>query len=59
MNRIEAKFKKINADKNKAFIAFITAGYPDIKTTEKLVLGFSKIGVDIVEITNKKRRNYL
>ena len=50
MNRIEAKFKKLNSDKKKAFIAFITAGYPDLKTTEKLVLGFSKIGVDIVEL---------
>ena len=50
MNRIEAKFKQLNANKKKAFIAFITAGYPDLKTTEKLVLGFSKIGVDIVEL---------
>jgi len=50
VNRIEAKFKKLSVDKNKAFIAFITAGYPDLSTTEKLVLGFSKIGVDIVEL---------
>ncbi len=34
----------------KAFIAFITAGYPDLPTTAKLVLEFEKRGVDIVEL---------
>lgn len=50
MNRIERKFKELEKQKKKAFIAFITAGYPDLNTTEKLVLEFSKIGVDIVEL---------
>jgi tryptophan synthase alpha chain len=50
MNRIEKKFKELKKLKKKAFIAFITAGYPNLKTTEQLVLEFSRIGVDIVEL---------
>lgn len=50
MNRIDKKFKELKAAKKKAFIAFITAGYPDLDITEKLVLEFSRIGVDIIEL---------
>ncbi|MFA5276349.1 MAG: tryptophan synthase subunit alpha [Candidatus Omnitrophota bacterium] len=50
MNRIETKFKQLKKNGKKAFIAFITAGYPDLRTTEKLVLGLSGIGVDIIEL---------
>jgi len=50
MNRIEKKFKELRNIKKKAFIAFITAGYPNLSVTEKLVLEFSRLGVDIVEL---------
>lgn len=50
MNRIEAKFRELKAKKKKAFIAFITAGYPSLAVTEKLVIEFSRSGVDIVEL---------
>ncbi len=50
MNRIEQKFQFLKAQKHKAFIAFITAGDPDLKTTEDLVLSFEKAGVDIIEL---------
>ena len=50
MNRIDLKFKELKAANKKAFIAFITAGYPDLSSTERLVLEFDKIGVDIVEL---------
>ncbi|MCX5705685.1 MAG: tryptophan synthase subunit alpha [Candidatus Omnitrophica bacterium] len=50
MFRIEAKFKDLLAKKKKAFIAFITAGYPSLAVTEKLILEFSSAGVDIVEL---------
>ncbi len=50
MNRIEKKFKELKQDKAKAFIAFITAGYPSLDITRKLVLEFSRIGVDIIEL---------
>ncbi|MFA4842969.1 MAG: tryptophan synthase subunit alpha [Candidatus Omnitrophota bacterium] len=50
MNRIEKKFKQLRKNKKKALIAFITAGYPNLSVTRKLILEFDKIGVDIVEL---------
>jgi tryptophan synthase alpha chain len=50
MNRIEEKFKQLRQSGKKAFIAFITAGYPSLKVTEKLILEFSRRGVDVVEL---------
>jgi len=50
VNRIEEKFQDLKKQKRKAFIAFITAGDPDLKTTEELVLGLEGAGVDIIEL---------
>ncbi|MFH1397719.1 MAG: tryptophan synthase subunit alpha [Candidatus Omnitrophota bacterium] len=50
MNRIEKKFRQLKKQGKKAFIAFITAGYPDLNTTAGLIREFSKIGVDIIEL---------
>ena len=50
MNRIDQKFEDLRSQKRKAFIAFITAGDPDLKTTKKLVLGLEEAGVDIIEL---------
>lgn len=50
MNRIERKFRDLKRQHKKAFIAFITAGYPNLRVTEKLILEFAKIGVDVVEL---------
>lgn len=50
MNRLEAKFQELRRRKQKAFIAFITAGFPNLKTTGELVLAFARAGVDIVEL---------
>jgi tryptophan synthase alpha chain len=50
MNRIDKKFIELKKKNKKAFIAFMTAGDPDLVTTEKLVLAFEKSGVDIVEL---------
>ena len=50
MNRIDQKFKELKNKKKKAFVAFITAGDPNLKTTEELVLSFERAGVDIVEL---------
>jgi len=46
MNRIRNLFKK---DKNK-LIVFLTAGYPEISSTEKLVLTAVESGADMIEI---------
>ncbi len=40
----------MKAQKKKALVAFLTAGYPDMKTTEELVLLFEKNGADIIEL---------
>ncbi|MCQ9208427.1 MAG: tryptophan synthase subunit alpha [Omnitrophica bacterium] len=50
MNRIEQKFKELRQQKKKAFIAFITAGDPNLSTTKRLALEFSQVGVDILEL---------
>ena len=50
MNRIDFKFKQLKARGEKAFIVYLTAGYPDLSTTKKLVLEMTKIGVDIIEL---------
>jgi tryptophan synthase alpha chain len=50
MNRIDKKFRELKSRHKKAFIAFITAGYPNLSVAEKLILEFAKIGVDIIEL---------
>ena len=50
MNRIDLKFKELKQQHKKAFIVFITAGYPSLDITRRLILEFSKIGVDIIEL---------
>jgi tryptophan synthase alpha chain len=50
MNRIEKKFLELKKQHKKAFVAFITAGYPDLGVTGKLIKEFDRIGVDIIEL---------
>lgn len=50
MNRIDKKFLELKLNKKKAFIVYLTVGYPNITTTEKLVLKLSRAGVDIFEL---------
>lgn len=50
MNRIDKKFQELKKGRKKAFIAFITAGYPNLEITRKLILEFTKIGVDVLEL---------
>lgn len=50
MNRIDKKFIELKRKNKKAFIAYLTVGYPNISTTEKLILELSKNGVDIFEL---------
>jgi tryptophan synthase alpha chain len=49
-NRIEEKFWFLRKQGRKAFIAFITAGDPNLATTRNLVLALEGCGVDIVEL---------
>jgi tryptophan synthase alpha chain len=50
MNRIEKKFRQLKKEKKKAFIAFISAGFPSLEATKNLMLEFEHKGVDIVEL---------
>jgi len=50
MNRITKTFNELQHKGQKALIAFVTGGDPDIQTTEKLILAMEEAGVDIVEI---------
>jgi len=50
MNRIEQKFQELKAQKRKAFIAFITAGDPNLRTTQDLVAALELAGVDMIEL---------
>ncbi|MDP3041472.1 MAG: tryptophan synthase subunit alpha [Candidatus Omnitrophota bacterium] len=50
MNRIDKKFIQLKKQGRKAFIAFITAGYPDLPTTAKLMIELEKRGTDIIEL---------
>ena len=50
MGRIEEKFDELKGKKEKALIAFISAGDPDIDTTKSLVLKMERMGADIIEL---------
>lgn len=50
MNRIDNRFKELKASGRKAFIAYITAGDPDLLTTKKIALALEGSGVDILEL---------
>jgi len=50
MGRIEEKFAALKKEGRKAFIAYITAGDPDLRTTALLIPALEKAGVDIIEI---------
>lgn len=50
MNRINRKFKELKKMKQKAFIAYVTAGDPDLAMTGRIVLALEKANVDIIEL---------
>lgn len=50
MNRIDAKFRELRKRGRKAFIPYITAGDPDMKTTAEVVRALERAGADIVEL---------
>lgn len=50
MNRIDEKFKFLRKNGRKAFIAYITAGDPDLSVTARLIRTLEESGVDIIEL---------
>ncbi|MFZ3208499.1 MAG: tryptophan synthase subunit alpha, partial [Geobacteraceae bacterium] len=50
MSRIVETFAALKAKQEKALITFITAGDPDLSTTESLIIELSRSGADIIEL---------
>ncbi len=49
-NRLIKKIEEARRNRRKLFCAFVTLGYPNLRSTEKLIEGFAQEGVDIVEL---------
>lgn len=49
-NRIEARFSALARKEERALICYVVAGYPDPKTTEKVVDALVAGGTDIIEL---------
>ena len=49
-NRIDHKFKELRTKGQKALVVYLTCGYPDLRTTEKLVLELEKKGAALIEL---------
>ncbi|MCX5857200.1 MAG: tryptophan synthase subunit alpha [Deltaproteobacteria bacterium] len=50
MGRIEKKFHELKQKNEKALVVYLTAGDPDLPTTEALIKALAAAGVDILEI---------
>ena len=50
MSRIREKFGELKRSGRGGFIPFITAGDPDLATTERLLIELAKSGADIIEL---------
>ena len=50
MNRIEQCFARAKSEKRAAFGVFISAGDPDLKTSQEILLALPDCGVDFVEL---------
>jgi len=50
MSRISQTFKRLKQQREKALIPFITAGYPDLKTTQRLIFELERCGADMLEL---------
>lgn len=50
MTRITERFTQLKREGRKAFIPYITAGDPDLATTEKLILALADAGADVIEL---------
>ncbi|HKC85353.1 MAG TPA: tryptophan synthase subunit alpha [Blastocatellia bacterium] len=50
MTRITEKFERLKSEGRKAFIPYITAGDPDLESTESLLLELADAGADVIEL---------
>jgi tryptophan synthase alpha chain len=50
MTRITKRFEQLKREGRNAFIPYITAGDPDLRTTEEMILALDEAGADIIEL---------
>jgi len=50
VKRIEKQFSELKKRGEKALVAYLTAGYPDLRATKEIILAFEKAGVDVLEL---------
>ena len=50
MTRLETCFETLRTQNRKAFVAFVTAGDPDLATSAKILEGLPGAGADIIEL---------
>lgn len=48
--RIEARFDALKTEGRAGLVTFVTAGDPNLEASEKIVLGLSEAGADLIEI---------
>lgn len=49
-NRLDTRFAALKESGKKAFIAYVTAGYPNPSTYAEILAGMADAGVDIIEV---------
>lgn len=50
MSRIAETFAGLRTSRQKGFIPFITAGDPDLETTQKLIVEMARVGASVIEL---------
>ena len=50
MNRVEALFRQLKAQRRCGLIAYVTCGDPDVETTIRVVLELERAGADAIEL---------
>ena len=50
MSRLAACFEKLRATSDRGFVAYLTAGDPDLATSRDLVLAAARAGADVIEV---------
>ncbi|MFP6608359.1 MAG: tryptophan synthase subunit alpha, partial [Myxococcota bacterium] len=50
MSRIEERFRMLRERGERALVVFLTAGDPDLETSEALILAMAESGADVIEI---------
>ncbi len=50
MSRIGERFRRLKRENRKALIAYVTAGFPSLKETDRSVRDLERAGADVIEI---------